>query len=190
MSKSRAASSASSANTSFLGFWRCRSRAHRSFLCRSRRPVWHRLEAVAKMFSDTFGVDFTNAPIVKELLGDIEIRHDIIHRSGKNKSGVEHMLVDEDIHKGDSAVRGIGTRNRAAAGQFHSGGLEFARSPANTAIHPAFPLTIPLRYVPIPSRGLIAARQVTKGNRPPMLAAFRFLCALGILIEFLWEIRT
>ena len=63
------------------------------------KMIWHRLDPVAKIFRDTFGVDFTQAPVLSELLRDIEIRHDIIHRSGKKKDGTERALTDEDIHK-------------------------------------------------------------------------------------------
>jgi HEPN superfamily RiboL-PSP-like protein len=61
------------------------------------KMVWHRLERVATMFGDTFGINFTESPVLAELMRDVEIRHDIVHRSGKNKDGLEHKLADDDV---------------------------------------------------------------------------------------------
>lgn len=68
----------------------------RSFLV--GRVLWHRLEPVAKMFKNTFDIDFTQAPIFNQLERDIETRHDIVHRSGKDKNGSEHNLSGDDIY--------------------------------------------------------------------------------------------
>lgn len=61
--------------------------------------VWHRLISVGRMFTDTFGVDFREPQDQAELLRAIEVRHDLIHRSGKNKEGVEHVITPENIEK-------------------------------------------------------------------------------------------
>ena len=61
--------------------------------------VWHRLIIVGKMFTGTFGVDFREPHDQAELLRAIEVRHDLVHRSGKTKDGVEHVITPEQIEK-------------------------------------------------------------------------------------------
>ena len=61
--------------------------------------LWHRLIVVANMFKATFGVDFPDPKALVELLRAVEVRHDLVHRSGKNKDGVEHAITPEDIEK-------------------------------------------------------------------------------------------
>jgi len=61
--------------------------------------LWHRLIVVANMFYATFGVDFPDPKALAELLRAVEVRHDLVHRSGKNKDGAEHTITPEDIEK-------------------------------------------------------------------------------------------
>jgi len=61
--------------------------------------VWHRLEIVSRMFKDTFDVDFPDRKDVEELLRAIDIRHDLVHRSGKTTDGEEHTITPEKIEK-------------------------------------------------------------------------------------------
>jgi RiboL-PSP-HEPN len=61
--------------------------------------LWHRLIVVANMFHATFGVDFPDPKALAELLRAVEVRHDLVHRSGKNKDGAEHTITPEDIEK-------------------------------------------------------------------------------------------
>ena len=51
------------------------------------------------MFTATFGVDFPELEDLEGLFRAVEVRHDLVHRSGKNKDGVEHMITIEDIEK-------------------------------------------------------------------------------------------
>jgi len=57
--------------------------------------VWHRLDRVSPMFRDTLGVQFPTD--MKELYRAIVIRHDLVHRNGKTKEGVEYVLSQKDI---------------------------------------------------------------------------------------------
>jgi hypothetical protein len=61
--------------------------------------VWHRLINMGKMFKDTFDVDFPEPDEMKDLLRAIDIRHDLVHRSGRTKEGVEHMITPAGIEK-------------------------------------------------------------------------------------------
>jgi RiboL-PSP-HEPN len=61
--------------------------------------VWHRLMSISKMFKDTFDVDFADPEDMKELLRAIDIRHDLVHRSGRTKDGDEHTITPEKIEK-------------------------------------------------------------------------------------------
>lgn len=61
--------------------------------------LWHRLVLVGKMFTATFGVDFPHPKALQDLLRAVEVRHDIVHRSGKNKDGVQHAITPDDITK-------------------------------------------------------------------------------------------
>jgi hypothetical protein len=77
--------------------------------------VWHRLVNVGKMFTDTFGLDFPEPENHKDLLRAIDIRHDLVHRSGKTKNGIEHTITPEGIEqiivKADALVSWIDEQN-------------------------------------------------------------------------------
>jgi len=61
--------------------------------------VWHRLISISKMFKDTFDVDFPDPEDMSELLRAIDIRHDLVHRSGRTKDGAEHTITPDKIEK-------------------------------------------------------------------------------------------
>src|SRR5208283_3803688 len=61
--------------------------------------VWHRLINISKMFKDTFDVDFPKDEDMADLLRSIDIRHDLIHRSGRTKDAVEHSITTGGIEK-------------------------------------------------------------------------------------------
>jgi len=56
--------------------------------------VWHNLPRVKPIYKDTLGLCFDNK-LVKVLIGEIQKRHDIVHRNGKTKDGQE-VKVDLD----------------------------------------------------------------------------------------------
>ncbi len=72
---------------------------HRARLTLLSEVVWHRLINISKMFRDTFGVEFPKDSDLADLLRSIDIRHDLIHRSGKTKDGKEHTITPEGIEK-------------------------------------------------------------------------------------------
>jgi len=57
--------------------------------------VWHNLKRVSSMYESTFGLEFPDE------LGDIYrailIRHDIVHRNGKDKDGKANSISQDDI---------------------------------------------------------------------------------------------
>ena len=57
--------------------------------------VWHRLVEVKQMFRDTLKIDFPSD--MGPLLKAIELRHDLVHRNGKDRDDKEHVLEDKDI---------------------------------------------------------------------------------------------
>jgi hypothetical protein len=61
------------------------------------RLVWHRLAQIKPMFRDTLGVDFPND--ITSLCKAVEVRHDLVHRSGRREDGTEHVLSAVDIKK-------------------------------------------------------------------------------------------
>lgn len=46
--------------------------------------IWHRLDRVKPILEMTFGI---TVPDIAELMAEVVIRHDIVHRGGKNKKG-------------------------------------------------------------------------------------------------------
>ncbi len=60
--------------------------------------LWHRVIIASKMFSDTFDVHFPEPNDLRELLRSIDTRHDLVHRSGVNKDGVEHTITPEAVN--------------------------------------------------------------------------------------------
>jgi hypothetical protein len=63
------------------------------------RILWHRLDKVSKLFADTFHVKLPTQDELKELERAIKVRHDLVHRGGKDKDGKEHTITPEDIEK-------------------------------------------------------------------------------------------
>ncbi len=57
--------------------------------------IWHNLAAVRGMYKDTLDINFPDnmSAVYKAIL----IRHDIVHRNGKDKSGKEKIISQQDI---------------------------------------------------------------------------------------------
>lgn len=57
--------------------------------------VWHHLERVKPMYRDTLGIDLPDdiGPLFRAIL----VRHDIVHRNGKTKTGEEILITREQI---------------------------------------------------------------------------------------------
>lgn len=64
--------------------------------------VWHRLDDVKTIFENSFKIKF---PKVSELMGDVLVRHDIVHRGGKNKAGDPVTVSEEDVRKVIERIR-------------------------------------------------------------------------------------
>lgn len=45
---------------------------------------------------DSMGID---VGVIKELCKAVLIRHDIVHRNGKDKEGKEHVITKEDVEQ-------------------------------------------------------------------------------------------
>lgn len=61
------------------------------------RIVWHRLSRVSLMYKNTLNITFPKD--VGDIYKSIKIRHDIIHRNGKNIEGQEIYITKDDIQK-------------------------------------------------------------------------------------------
>jgi hypothetical protein len=59
--------------------------------------VWHNLAKVRCMYSDVLGVKFPEDS--GAIYAAVVIRHDIVHRGGKTKTGKPHNFKDSDIEK-------------------------------------------------------------------------------------------
>lgn len=57
--------------------------------------IWHNLEKAKHMYKETLDVDFPQD--IKDIFKAIVTRHDIVHRNGRTKEGVEIQVIKEDI---------------------------------------------------------------------------------------------
>lgn len=66
---------------------------------------WHRITDASRMFLETLNVRFPDD--VEFLKEAIRVRHDIVHRGGKNKDDKVHQITKEDIQKIAQAVTDV-----------------------------------------------------------------------------------
>lgn len=55
--------------------------------------IWHNLDRVSKIYKSV-GVDIGET---EDLLKCVDIRHDIVHRNGKDKEGTLHAITKQDV---------------------------------------------------------------------------------------------
>jgi len=55
--------------------------------------IYHNLPKVSNIYKETLNINF---PLINQLQKDISIRHDLVHRNGKNKKG-DQVLVSKEI---------------------------------------------------------------------------------------------
>jgi hypothetical protein len=67
--------------------------------------VWHHLERVRPMYGATLGIEFPSD--AAEIFRAVRTRHDIVHRNGKTKDGVEINVTKSDIQNLIAAVEGF-----------------------------------------------------------------------------------
>lgn len=72
--------------------------------------VWHRLDKVKPMFISTFGIE---VPDISTLMTSIKVRHDIIHRAGRNSDGEVTDLDMDDLRDLADGVRSFTERIEA-----------------------------------------------------------------------------
>lgn len=61
---------------------------------RLREIIYHNLAVVSKLYKAVLNVDF---PQYTELATGVSLRHDIVHRNGKDKSGKSVVIKKEDV---------------------------------------------------------------------------------------------
>jgi hypothetical protein len=70
--------------------------------------IYHNLPKVSKMYEATLNIEF---PQFSEIQKAVSIRHDLVHRNGKNKDGIESsinsIMVDDIISKVESFINEI-----------------------------------------------------------------------------------
>jgi hypothetical protein len=70
--------------------------------------IYHNLPKVSKMYEATLNIEF---PPFFEIQKAVSIRHDLVHRNGKNKDGIESsinsIMVDDIISKVESFINEI-----------------------------------------------------------------------------------
>ncbi|HGL6714606.1 hypothetical protein NTJ56_20835 [Burkholderia contaminans] len=57
--------------------------------------MWHRLDKVKPIVKAAFQID---VPDISTLMAAVKVRHDIVHRAGRNSEGVLVILTTDDIH--------------------------------------------------------------------------------------------
>ena len=61
-----------------------------------RELMYHNLPKIKPIFMDSMGIDIG---VIKDLYKAVLIRHDIVHRNGKNKEGKEHVITKENVEQ-------------------------------------------------------------------------------------------
>lgn len=64
--------------------------------------VWHRLDKVAPILASGLGVE---VPPIAQLMKEVVIRHDVVHRGGRTKQGAPVLLTSNDVQRAVKAVR-------------------------------------------------------------------------------------
>lgn len=57
--------------------------------------IWHNIPKVKELYKNTLAIEFPED--LGNLINSIKIRHDIVHRNGKTKDGIEHMITADDL---------------------------------------------------------------------------------------------
>lgn len=61
-----------------------------------RKLMYHDLPKIKPIFMDSMGIDIG---VIKDLCKAVLIRHDIVHRNGKDKEGKEHVITKENVEQ-------------------------------------------------------------------------------------------
>ena len=61
-----------------------------------RELMYHNLPKIKPIFMDSMGIDIG---VIKDLYKAVLIRHDIVHRNGKDKEGKEHVITKENVEQ-------------------------------------------------------------------------------------------
>ena len=61
-----------------------------------RELMYHNLPKIKPIFMDSMGIDIG---VIKDLYKAVLIRHDIVHRNGKDKEGNEHVITKENVEQ-------------------------------------------------------------------------------------------
>lgn len=61
-----------------------------------RELMYHNLPKIKPIFKDSLGIDIG---VIKDLCKAVLIRHDIVHRNGKNKEGKVHVITKENVEQ-------------------------------------------------------------------------------------------
>lgn len=75
-------------------FYDVQSKIDNIVIERLREIIYHNLSIVSKLYKAVLNVDF---PQYTELAKSVSLRHDIVHRNGKDKSGMEVVIKKEDV---------------------------------------------------------------------------------------------
>ena len=67
--------------------------------------VWHNLARAQALYRDTLGIDIR--PKLPDVVKAVPMRHDIVHRNGRDKSGVVVMVSPEEVRELIGAVEDL-----------------------------------------------------------------------------------
>lgn len=69
-----------------------------------RELLYHDLRKIKPIYRDALGIDLGD---VSELYKAVLIRHDLVHRNGKNHEGEEHTITEEMVRELQTMVRAL-----------------------------------------------------------------------------------
>lgn len=78
--------------------------------------IWHRLDKVKPMMEKGLNIKL---PEIGDLMREVLMRHDIVHRGGRNKDGMTVTASANDVHRAVAAVRAFADAiERELAGRY------------------------------------------------------------------------
>ena len=69
-----------------------------------RELLYHDLRKIKPIYRDALGIDLGD---VSELYKAVLVRHDMVHRNGKNHEGVEHTITEEMVRELQTKVKAL-----------------------------------------------------------------------------------
>ena len=79
------------------------------------------MRKIKPIYRDALGIDLGD---VSELYKAVLVRHDLVHRNGKNHEGVEHTITEEMVRELQAKVKALMDSVNSQIAEKRSGGEE------------------------------------------------------------------